>query len=117
MRGLWAIMKQESSHSGIAGLEEWSRAFPKEFAEKTGINFEALLNSLGGEFGMVLTLDDTRKVSLPLPTPRPLEIPEPHLALVVKDRKSTRLNSSHQIISYAVFCLKKKKKKTTRDIA
>src|SRR5258708_35553802 len=28
------------------------------------------------------------------------------------DRKSTRLNSSHQIISYAVFCLKKKKKQT-----
>src|SRR5258708_23860877 len=28
----------------------------------------------------------------------------------VIDRKSTRLNSSHQIISYAVFCLKKKKK-------
>jgi len=27
----------------------------------------------------------------------------------VLDRKSTRLNSSHQIISYAVFCLKKKK--------
>src|SRR5258708_9898958 len=30
-------------------------------------------------------------------------------ALVFSDRKSTRLNSSHQIISYAVFCLKKKK--------
>src|SRR5947208_15376763 len=29
---------------------------------------------------------------------------------ITKDRKSTRLNSSHQIISYAVFCLKKKKK-------
>src|SRR5258708_29039269 len=28
-----------------------------------------------------------------------------------RDRKSTRLNSSHQIISYAVFCLKKKKQK------
>src|SRR5258708_30019674 len=28
---------------------------------------------------------------------------------VEQDRKSTRLNSSHQIISYAVFCLKKKK--------
>src|SRR5258708_24121916 len=27
----------------------------------------------------------------------------------MEDRKSTRLNSSHQIISYAVFCLKKKK--------
>src|SRR5258708_15194212 len=32
-----------------------------------------------------------------------------------RDRKSTRLNSSHQIISYAVFCLKKKK--TLRSIA
>src|SRR5258708_17118873 len=30
------------------------------------------------------------------------------------DRKSTRLNSSHQIISYAVFCLKKKKKKSKK---
>src|SRR5258708_29684541 len=32
------------------------------------------------------------------------------------DRKSTRLNSSHQIISYAVFCLKKKKKKISDSI-
>src|SRR5689334_24541914 len=30
---------------------------------------------------------------------------------LVKDRKSTRLNSSHSSISYAVFCLKKKKHK------
>src|SRR5256885_10392689 len=32
-----------------------------------------------------------------------------------QDRKSTRLNSSHLVISYAVFCLKKKKKHTTTD--
>src|SRR5258708_21299834 len=31
------------------------------------------------------------------------------------DRKSTRLNSSHQIISYAVFCLKKKKEQARRS--
>src|SRR5438034_2640554 len=30
------------------------------------------------------------------------------------DRKSTRLNSSHTVISYAVFCLKKKKEQTNR---
>src|SRR5256885_11955491 len=30
-----------------------------------------------------------------------------------EDRKSTRLNSSHLVISYAVFCLKKKKTRTT----
>src|SRR5256886_3001189 len=32
----------------------------------------------------------------------------------MKDRKSTRLNSSHSQISYAVFCLKKKKTRTKR---
>src|SRR5256885_6093084 len=32
---------------------------------------------------------------------------------ILKDRKSTRLNSSHLVISYAVFCLKKKKKQHT----
>src|SRR5256885_17161935 len=31
--------------------------------------------------------------------------------LVLRDRKSTRLNSSHLVISYAVFCLKKKNKR------
>src|SRR2546430_8539846 len=34
-------------------------------------------------------------------------------AAVVADRKSTRLNSSHSQISYAVFCLKKKQKRTS----
>src|SRR2546430_12643917 len=33
-----------------------------------------------------------------------------HAAVLERDRKSTRLNSSHSQISYAVFCLKKKKK-------
>src|SRR5437588_4904435 len=35
-------------------------------------------------------------------------------ARLEEDRKSTRLNSSHTVISYAVFCLKKKKKKTNK---
>src|SRR5256885_3630237 len=33
----------------------------------------------------------------------------------LKDRKSTRLNSSHLVISYAVFCLKKKKNTNIRE--
>src|SRR5438105_10385153 len=35
--------------------------------------------------------------------------------LSVTDRKSTRLNSSHEWISYAVFCLKKKKNKANNE--
>src|SRR3989454_7984338 len=44
--------------------------------------------------------------AMAMPRPRPLGTGEPQ-----PDRKSTRLNSSHLVISYAVFCLKKKKKK------
>src|SRR5437879_7686441 len=40
--------------------------------------------------------------------------PNEQLMMVSGDRKSTRLNSSHRCISYAVFCLKKKRKKTER---
>src|SRR5437879_9773926 len=44
--------------------------------------------------------------------PTPSEVPTPAAtqAPPETDRKSTRLNSSHRCISYAVFCLKKKKK-------
>src|SRR2546426_3845907 len=38
------------------------------------------------------------------------------LLQIILDRKSTRLNSSHLVISYAVFCLKKKKKNIQRFI-
>src|SRR5258708_20397100 len=46
---------------------------------------------------------------LRLRVPRSPPDPFTHITSVSADRKSTRLNSSHQIISYAVFCLKKKK--------
>src|SRR5437773_6148837 len=62
---------------------------------------------------------------------RPLHRPGPHAGdgradlarsgrgqrLLLRDRKSTRLNSSHITISYAVFCLKKKKKKKDKRIS
>src|SRR5256885_8774168 len=40
----------------------------------------------------------------------------PGVLVAFKDRKSTRLNSSHLVISYAVFCLKKKKLYTLQSI-
>src|SRR5256885_17096670 len=41
--------------------------------------------------------------------PTGIEWLSPEHMTVIEDRKSTRLNSSHLVISYAVFCLKKKK--------
>src|SRR2546426_9328541 len=43
------------------------------------------------------------------PTSRPVRRRPGGSAQTLQDRKSTRLNSSHLVISYAVFCLKKKK--------
>src|SRR5260221_9813007 len=60
------------------------------------------------------------RVTAPVPDvrrqlPRPVALPlEAHHVLARVDRKSTRLNSSHTVISYAVFCLKKKKKLNPR---
>src|SRR5256885_8942077 len=52
--------------------------------------------------------------SPPEPDPDPpsdcLSPPGNSYSSLLRDRKSTRLNSSHLVISYAVFCLKKKKK-------
>src|SRR2546430_5201262 len=46
-----------------------------------------------------------------LPAPRRQHVGKGATAVGRRDRKSTRLNSSHSQISYAVFCLKKKKRK------
>src|SRR2546430_16019874 len=54
-----------------------------------------------------VSADRDREPALP---PDAHDRPPRHLG----DRKSTRLNSSHSQISYAVFCLKKKKKKKNR---
>src|SRR5438034_2789167 len=55
------------------------------------------------------TGDEHRRLAEPL-----LALGERQQLAEGKDRKSTRLNSSHTVISYAVFCLKKKKKQKTK---
>src|SRR2546427_4787598 len=64
----------------------------------------ALVAARGRRDGLFNTADLGRDA-------RGLQARNPHFALE-QDRKSTRLNSSHSQISYAVFCLKKKKKIT-----
>src|SRR2546422_1689592 len=56
------------------------------------------------------------RVKVRFTEPNDFGILDHHIAL--RDRKSTRLNSSHGYISYAVFCLKKKKnkKQKTQDV-
>src|SRR5256885_12630877 len=53
--------------------------------------------------------------SPPARSPRPAPSSRRRTCATPSDRKSTRLNSSHLVISYAVFCLKKKKRPRPPD--
>src|SRR3712207_9068605 len=60
-------------------------------------------------------LPAARGAARPLHVRHPGRLPQPGRG-GAEDRKSTRLNSSHANISYAVFCLKKKKSRSTTTI-
>src|SRR2546427_8310320 len=77
--------------------------------------YTTLFRSLLDQNAFGLAADPTRVVLPPEREPAVAVVDFAPLAAVVarlkaRDRKSTRLNSSHSQISYAVFCLKKKKK-------
>src|SRR6267142_5421924 len=77
----------------------------RQLAEQVVIEHRAR-DRRGGARAEAAVLDDHRQRDL-----RILERREgDEQRMVAQDRKSTRLNSSHMSISYAVFCLKKKKK-------
>src|SRR5690625_5884850 len=85
----------EESHSGGFIIESDRVEGAMDLAEALGGNVEI-------EEGLITGLKITKILEVG-------EGEEP-LVIIIKDRKSTRLNSSHVAISYAVFCLKKKNK-------
>src|SRR5258708_10597560 len=77
-----------------AGVVEWITAMTYQSASGAGAqNMREMLQQMGVLHQSVSAL---------------LKNPAASILICCRDRKSTRLNSSHQIISYAVFCLKKK---------
>src|ERR1017187_10109174 len=96
----------------------------------TGEEIEAIVNGYHGDAFGILGPHSVRKKKGPPRWEVRAFLPQADAAAVVVggtryemekkhaqgDRKSTRLNSSHRCISYAVFCLKKKKKKIKQHI-
>src|SRR5256885_12039326 len=75
----------------------------QELEQKLGVTQQAVSNV------------QTAAIAVPVePLPR-VPLDEATVNHNFSDRKSTRLNSSHLVISYAVFCLKKKNKRHTRN--
>src|SRR5438309_7207410 len=83
------------------------------FPYTTLFRSQASFSDAGPQLQRWRTADVVVELKKPALWPRVAEVPPSfeHPAAVLADRKSTRLNSSHSSISYAVFCLKKKKTK------
>ena len=95
---LWTVAQQEATNSGIPGAQERLQDLPAEFESKTGIKWDQFLNSLSGEFGLVLTLDASNNVTVPYPLSNPMTVPAPGLMLVVKVNDDTIFNRIDQAL-------------------
>lgn len=96
---LWSVIKKQVADAGFPQADEFLKQVPNEFERRTGLKWDKVLASLGGEFGFVLTLDDAKKISIPLPgSSEPLEIPEPALVLMAKVKDDTIFNRIDQTL-------------------
>ena len=81
---IWSIIQNQCEQSGFPEAKDFLKKFPQEFEKGAGIKWDDAINSLGGEFGIVMTLDDSHMVRIPVPNQPALEIPEPALMFVIK---------------------------------
>ena len=102
---LWTVAQKEIGQSDLPQAQEWLEKLPAEFEQKTKVKWDAFLNSLGGEFGLVITLDPSNNIPVPLPGGA-LQIPTPGLLLAVKvnddtifNRIDEQLKANPQVIS------------------
>jgi hypothetical protein len=72
-------LKQLDIPAATEALQQW----PENFRKKTGLDFNKVIESLGGNYGVILTMDAEKKISLPLPNAS-MEIPNPGLAFIIK---------------------------------
>jgi hypothetical protein len=79
----WTNIQQAVRSLNIPEVAAALEQAPAKFHELTGLNLEAALDSLGGEFGMIFTLDEHKTITLPFGE-KPLEIPNPALCLLFK---------------------------------
>jgi Protein of unknown function (DUF3352) len=88
---LWTVAQKEVAQANSPRAQEWLEKLPTEFEQKTKVKWDDFIKSLGGEFGLVLTLDPSNNVPVPLPGGA-LQIPTPGLLIAVKVNDDTIFN-------------------------
>src|SRR5256885_13072840 len=92
-----------------------STLFPYTTLFRSG-EYATALPAPGGPNNLNVALAGTHNIAAPIGVNALVlrAAPDADVQIAGRDRKSTRLNSSHLVISYAVFCLKKKKQHNAR---
>jgi len=80
---VWDILQRELRKAGIPELAQWADNWPKMFEAQTKLSWDQLLKSLGGEVGMLITLDEKRPIKFPIGE-QTIEFPEPALLMAVR---------------------------------
>lgn len=89
---MWSVIQKECEQSGYPQAKQALDQFRQQFETGTALKWDDVVDSLGGEFGVVMTLDPAKTVTLPMPTQVPLEIPSPGLMLAAKVKNDTIFN-------------------------
>lgn len=92
---LWTVTKDEVAKSGFPEAQKFLKELPAEFEKNTKMKWDAVLNSVGGEGGFVLTLNESNTIPIPLPGAA-VVIPEPGLLIVLKVNDDTLFNRIDQ---------------------
>ncbi len=102
---LWTVAQKEVARADLPQAQQWLDKLPAEFEQKTQVKWDTFLNSLGGEFGLVITLDPSNNIPVPLGGAA-VQIPSPGMLLAVKvnddtifNRIDTALKANSQVIS------------------
>lgn len=88
----WSVIQKECEQSGFPQARQFLKDFPQQFEQGAGMKWDEVLGSLGGEFGMVVTLNEDRMVTIPVPGQGTMDIPEPAIMLVAKVKNDAIFN-------------------------
>lgn len=102
---IWDTIKTEATKSGFPQANDFLKQLPAEFEKNTKVKWDSFLHSLGGEFGIAITLDESNTVPIPLPQGA-IMIPEPGILIALRvnddtvfNRIDTELKSNKQVVS------------------
>jgi len=80
---VWKTVESELKQLHLPEVDQALAAFPEQFKSRTGMSLDDLLGSLGGGYGVILTLDESKQVTVPLGVST-MQIPDPGLAIFFK---------------------------------